>query len=383
MSFYQVNPASVDWESADSALFFNPGRKNKEVFCSGIPRLPLLPAHIWLATSGRHFQKWVALSKEALLCSARAVNRHLQVSAEDRWGLSLPLFHVGGLSVLARSHLSRSSCFSYKKGRWSARDFLLFLKQNKITLSSLVPTQVYDIVQEALPCPPSLRAVVVGGDRLPFSLYTSARKLNWPLLPSYGLTECSSQVATAELSSLASRSFPRMKLLSHVQAQMVNQEIVLQSKSLLTGFLPLSHDHQGEFQEPEKKGFYFTGDRGRKEGEFLYVESPDQIKILGEKVHLKSLEEEFMAVLLKEGFSGRGVLLPVPEKRRGFQLVLVSDVFNRPALFRIVAGFNKRVSSFEKIRQVYFLSSFPLTDISKISRAALWEKLGFSPEKPF
>ena len=42
---------------------------------------------------------------------------------------------------------------------------------------------------------------MTGGGALDPSLYKQARDLGWPLLPSYGLTECGSQVATASLSS--------------------------------------------------------------------------------------------------------------------------------------------------------------------------------------
>ena len=74
----------------------------------------------------------------------------------------MPTFHVAGLSILARSYLSGGACFSYGK-KWNAEDFLLFLKEHKITLSSLVPAQVYDLVKAQIKAPSHLRAVVVGG----------------------------------------------------------------------------------------------------------------------------------------------------------------------------------------------------------------------------
>ena len=342
-SFYKINPVKVNWESKDSLIFFNDRHAKKDLFVSCISRLPFLNSHIWLATSGRVCQKWVALSKEAVLISAQAVNQHLRVTSKDRWGLCLPLFHVGGLAILARAHLSRSSCFFFDK-KWSASSFVTFLNCNKITLGSLVPTQVYDLVKAQLPCPSFVRAIVVGGERLNPALYYSARKLNWPLLPSYGLTECCSQVATAELDTLNEIKMPHMKVLSHVQLKTVHQEIVIQSGSLLSGFVSLlPASSHSEFQDPKKKGWYFTGDKGFLAGNFLQINSSDQIKISGEKVSLENLEEELMNIILtKKEISGRCILLPVPSEREGFQMALVSDIFNRQALFNIIQDLIKK-----------------------------------------
>ena len=382
MSFYKINLSKVDWESKDSLVFFSERHAKKDIFVSSISHLPCLKSHIWLATSGRVCQKWVALSKEVLLISAQAVNQHLHVTSKDRWGLCLPLFHVGGLAILARAHLSCSPYFSFQ-GKWSASSFLAFLNKNKITLSSLVPAQVYDLVKAQLSCPPFVRAIVVGGEHLNAALYQSARRLNWPLLPSYGLTECCSQVATAALDTLNKITMPKMKILSHVQIQIIHQEIAIQSKSLLSGFIALSSSpSQLVFQDPKRKGWYFTGDKGSFKEPFLQVLDTNQVKILGEKICVKDLEERLMNIILKrKKLLGRYVLLPIPSEREGFQIALISDVFNRPVLADLIQEFNKKVSPFERIRKFYFVPQLTFTDTSKLSKQALLEKMAFSSEK--
>ena len=376
MSYYQINPLKIDWNSESSFVFFNEKHSKKKLFLSSIPHLPCLKSHIWLATSGRTCQKWVALSKEAVLFSAQAVNQHLSVTSADRWGVCLPLFHIGGLSILARAHLSRSSYFIYKK-KWLVKDYSLFLKEHKITITSLVPTQVYDLVKAHLSCPPFLKTVVVGGAYMSKTLYQEAKSLGWPLLPSYGLTECASQVATASLDSLNQTDYPRLQVLPHVNLKIVSEKIVIQSRSLLTGFIPLSGF--AAFQDPKQDRWYCTEDKGILEKGLLEIDnSPtDTIKILGEKVNLKDLREELMGILLKnKNVSGRYFLFSVPDERSGFQIALVTDVFDDQTS-QIISAFNRKVSSFEKIQQFYFVPSLPLTDISKISQTALWKILGF------
>src|SRR2546423_1505125 len=104
----------IDWESpAAPLLLYNPRmpaaqiEAARRVLLSEYP----LPGHFWVATSGSTAQvsgqlKWIALSREAVLASARAVNAHLGSDSRDRWLHVLPEFHVGGLGIDARAHLS-------------------------------------------------------------------------------------------------------------------------------------------------------------------------------------------------------------------------------------------------------------------------------------
>jgi o-succinylbenzoate---CoA ligase len=190
----------IDWLSTDSHVLLNPRMPEEER--RRLESLVVdLPGHVWLATSGTTGAlKLTALSKRALLASAAAVNRHLQSDDRDVWLCVLPTFHVGGLGIYARAFLSGARVVT---SGWE-----------DVTLASLVPAQVTDLVRDRVEAPPSLRAVVVGGGALSEELYAAARALGWPLLPSYGMTECCSQVATAtpEEGPPASRRLPGRRL---------------------------------------------------------------------------------------------------------------------------------------------------------------------------
>ena len=375
----QINPSKINWDSNESILLFNKNPSITDTLLSAVAHLPNLSAHVWLMTSGSSCLKLVALSKKALLHSALSVNQHLSVSNQDRWGICLPLFHVGGLSILARAHLS-SSAVSYFRSKWSASTFVTFLKQNQITLSSLVPTQVYDLVLEKQSAPSSLRAVVIGGSALSQSLYHAARALGWPLLPSYGLTECSSQVATAELQSLKENTFPRLKILSHVQIKISKPsfgEIGLQSGSLLTGFVFLSGPKQFTFQRFREGEWYWTKDQGITTDQFLEISSSGHLKILGERISLNRLEDDLMNILLKYKVSHFCRLVAVPHLRNGFQITLVTDSYSFQTLYRIIQDFNQLHSGFEKIQTLYIMPFVPVSNISKPLYANLLESLAF------
>ncbi len=221
-----------------------------------------LPNHLWVASSGSSARslsdvKMIALSRDALLASARAVNVHLQSDSTDCWIQALPGFHVGGLGIDIRAYLSGARVVSLS-GKWSAEKFYdlcesINEKANFSVgniLSALVPTQIYDLIQLQKTAPKSLRAIIVGGAALDEKIYFKARELGWPLLPSFGMTECCSQVATASLSSLDQISdnlsdtksnlvvsLPNLQVLPHVQVKMgLNNKLSIQSPSLLTGY---------------------------------------------------------------------------------------------------------------------------------------------------
>ena len=132
---------------------------------------------------------------------------------------SLPDFHVGGLGIWARAYLSGAAVVDFKQahpGKWQSQAFYQYIQQVKGTLSALVPAQIYDLAALECPAPSSLRAVIVGGGALLPGLYERAVALGWPLLPSYGLTECGSQVATAALESWQQKE-PSLQLLPHLK----------------------------------------------------------------------------------------------------------------------------------------------------------------------
>lgn len=357
----------IDWMSQDSHVFVNDRAKN--------PRLPsdwegydALPAHIWLATSGTSSPvngsiKWVALSKNALLASARAVNHHLESCSEDIWLNSLPLFHVGGLSILARAYLSGARVDPLSLPKWDPEGFLERALETKATLASLVPAQVFDLVGLKRASPASLRAIFVGGGAFPQALYEAACQLGWKVLPTYGMTECATQVATAVLGS------PDLKILPHMQCT-ISQEGLLEikSESLLTGYLEISHAGF-LWRDPKQEGVFTTEDKCIIEGAILHFSGRihDWVKIGGENVSLFHLEQHFEKV--KSNCDA--ALLAVQDDRLG--LIIVAAVAKKDAdrVQPIVDRFNQTVMPYEKIRKVHVVEEIPRNALGKVVKKGI------------
>lgn len=361
-------------------------------------RAPVDRDVLWILSSGTSVAgevKAIALTPEAFEASARAVNAHLRAGAEDRWLLTLPTHHVGGLGIVVRASLSGSRVFGLKK--WSAQGFVDEVTKNKVTLTSLVPTQVFDLVNARLGAPRGLRAVVVGGGALDVSLYAQARLLDWPLLPSYGLTECASQVATATLSSLEVDEFPALKVLSHVRVDIRDQRVFLKSAALCRWVARMNSEGVFSLEDPIREGWLPTedlaelsgdlrmtsdaggGSKTASGGQFLRFlgRRDDIVKILGELVALPPVEQRAREVLKAHGVTGTFCLLAVSGGRAGHRLVMVTDT--TASLREVRASLNeanRTLSGPERIQQICWTAKIPVGELGKIKKGELRAILG-------
>jgi o-succinylbenzoate---CoA ligase len=311
------------WSPAErgSSLLLNPrlsGPLRERVLTAEFPNLK---DHVWVATSGTGGRlKLVALSRGALDASARAVNRHLSANAQDLWINPLPLFHVGGLGMTVRAQLAGARHVTFEQS-WHAKEFTRAAETTGATLSALVPTQVHDLVQARCRAPSGLRAVVVGGGELAETLHDEAAALGWPLLPSYGLTEAASQVATARPGKRYTGWLP---LLEHFEARLeAHGGLELRGASLLTGWMIFDADGSSRWEDPRRGGWYCTSDRVELRGRELRVlgRVDDLVKIRGELVDVAALERALQARVT----SGAVMLRAVPDERNGATLQVTAE----------------------------------------------------------
>lgn len=356
----------VNWADASSHLLWNPTTAPSHL--SELQRtISAWSGHVWLATSGSLRLKWVGLAKEALLASAEAVNQHLQSTSQDHWLLALPTFHVGGLGVEARAYLSGASLTYFSVPQWDPLLFCSLCKEKNISLSSLVPAQLFDLVFRNQVSPPSLRAVLVGGGNLSPFLYQKACQLGWPILPTYGLTECGSQVATAPLHSWKQKEMASLMPLSHLSIRVERGALYFQGPSLLTGYLT-QEDGGCSFWDPKQQGWFPSEDLGEmKEGKLLvYGRSQDFWKIGGESICLSALQEILDQIRIEMGCTADIALVPIPDPRLGHCIALAFTPLEPALLQKLVQDFAKKVPPFARIRTLHELPSLPRSPLKKL-----------------
>jgi O-succinylbenzoic acid--CoA ligase len=145
--------------------------------------------------------KPVELTYGNLLWSALGSAVALGVDRDERWLCALPLSHVGGLSILVRSAIYATTAIVHE--RFETERVLLALREQRVTLVSLVATTLARLLDAGLAYPPALRAALTGGGPVPSELVSRAAAAGVPVSMTYGLTESCSQVTTSPVAALA------------------------------------------------------------------------------------------------------------------------------------------------------------------------------------
>lgn len=385
---------------------------------------------VWIMSSGTTTSnqsqfKLIGLSHASLLESAQTVNKHLKVNSSDRWLNILPLFHVGGLGILYRSYLSKSECFNFwnEDYKWNPYHFAEQCHLLGASLSSLVPTQIYDIIKENIYAPQSLRAIIVGGAQLNFDLYSKALLLGWPLIPSFGMTEVSSQIATGSIEELSQNLklikfnpnevfIPKLYILNHHQVKTNHDNLLsIKSKSLLKGYYQLMLNETFNWINPiDDDGWYQTSDcvhlKFSKNENLRHIEflgrSDDVIKINGENVNLSFLRSRLESVLnhynspiikashfnslLPENINQKGnsvtsvnsktnlTIVAKGHPRKGYELYLVGNVLIEIQK-KIADLFNEQSLPFEQIKVFPQILEIPCNSLGKINMGLLTEMI--------
>lgn len=313
--------------------------------------------------------KWVVLSKQAFLISAEAVNAHFAATTRDRWCLALPLHHVGGFAILARAHVAGCRV-THLEGKWDPPRFA----EAGDSLSSLVPTQVHDLVRAGLRAPDGLRAIIVGGGATTPELATAARALGWPLFLSYGLTEAASQVATQAWPAGGSEA---LQVLPHWQATTDPEgRLRLRGPALADGFVIADEAGRWQWQPIDPEAGLLTRDRVRLETNaghtWLHFQGRESgwVKILGELVHLAPLQARLDALALAAGWPAAPVLLARPDPRAETALVLVVEGAP-PGVQSLIDHFHTGQPPWLRLQRVVSLPQLPRSDLGKIRLAEL------------
>ena len=310
--------------------------------------------------------KHVALSQSALQASALIVNAHLQATEADVWFGVLPRHHIGAYSIHTRADLSSASVvWSY--GKWNPLAFREACLHHEVTLTSLVPTQVYDLVSAGRKAPPTLRAVLVGGGALSTTLNQDAHALGWPILKTYGMTETASQVATQPLGS---RSDAPLVILPGWETDLTADGFLsLRGEALFSGYVEEKSDEGFHF-EPHH-GWFTTADRVSLRNNTLtfLARDCDRLKIKGELVNLANLRADLEAVAVScQRSPTDSTLVAADDPRDGQALVLVAPQKDHAPLLEALAA---RIPSFLRPKRAVTLDALPRTALGKLDEASL------------
>lgn len=147
-----------------------------------------------IATSGSEgFPRKVALGNAQLDAAAVAANDCLELKRGDLWLNCLPLYHIGGQSILWRC--ARAGATVLLHDRFAVETIAHDLATFAVTHLSLVPAMLSRMLDHGTRPPPTLKAVLIGGAALSRPLYERATAAGWPLFVSYGMSETAAMLS--------------------------------------------------------------------------------------------------------------------------------------------------------------------------------------------
>jgi len=326
------------------------------------------PATI-IFTSGTTGQpKGALLTLENHQAAARASSQRLETRLGERWLLCLPLYHVGGMSILFRA------CFDgltvILQERFEPQETHRLLKQHSAGLVSLVPTMLYRLMphlERAIPT--SLRLILLGGAAAAPELLQKAFALNLPVATTYGLTEACSQVSTALPETARRKPGCAGAPLPGVEVQIVDArgkalpagetgEIVIRGPALMRGYL----------SQPPLNGRFFTGDIGALDADgdlWVFTRRSDLIISGGENVYPDEVER----ALMTHPAVREACVFGLPDHEWGQTVaaaVITRAACDPKTLLDFLRG---KMAGYKLPRQIYFLDSLPHTASGKLKRA--------------
>ena len=262
------------------------------IFTSGSTGVPKAALH----TFGNHYH------------SALGSNANIALLPGDRWLHSLPMYHVGGLSILFRCLLAAATVALPLPGT-SLGESIASLGATHV---SLVSTQLSKLLREIADLG-GLEAVLMGGGPVPPSLVGEALARGLPLHTSYGLTEMASQVTTTPRDASIEELSTAGRVLPHREVSISeNGEILVRGETLFAGYAegerldrPVDAEdwfHTRDLGELDESGYLRVG--GRMDNLFISG---------GENVQPEEIED---ALCRLEGVD-EAVVVPVSDEEFG------------------------------------------------------------------
>ncbi len=248
--------------------------------------------------------------------SALGAQDNMPLVCGDRWLLSLPLWHVGGLAILFRCLLAAATVVLPDPADSMAESV------RKVTHVSMVSTQLRRLLHEAKSgAVHPEKALLLGGGAVSFALIDEAVRRGIPVHTSYGLTEMASQVtatppgAAPEALRTSGRVLPWRELRCDEGGQ-----IMVRGRTRFAGYI------EGDrLARPfDEEGWFATGDMGRLDasGRLIVRGRMDHLLVSGGE---NILPEEIEVVLAGVEGVERVVVVGVADEEYGQRPVAFVD----------------------------------------------------------
>jgi o-succinylbenzoate---CoA ligase len=296
--------------------------------------------------------------------SAIASALNLGLVPSDSWLACLPLFHVGGLSILLRSVIYGITAVVHS--RFDAAAVNHAIDHDGVSTVSVVSRMLERMLSERgdRPFPSTLRCVLLGGGPAPLPLLERALVAGAPVVQTYGLTETASQVATLSPEDAVRKVGSAGKPLMGTQVQIgPDGEIWVRGPTVSPGYL---------HEPPRADAWLRTGDLGYldDEGYLSVLDRRDDLIVSGgENVYPAEVE----AALLAHPAVEEAGVYGVPDAEWGARVAAAVVLRSGWVLSadEVSAFCGERLAGYKVPREVEFRAALPRNAAGKLVRREL------------
>ena len=294
--------------------------------------------------------KEVPLTYGNLLWSALGSAVALGLDPAERWLCTLPLVHVGGLSIIVRSAIYATTAVIHE--RFDTDAAIDAIAHRRVTIVSVVATTLTRLLDGGLERPPALRCALAGGGPVPAALVARARDAGVPVSQTYGLTEACSQVATQTPGDRREAAGPPL-FCARVEIDPAGEILV-----------------SGPTVSPVAVPVLATGDLGEllQDGSLRVIgRRSDTIITGGENVAPTEVE----AVLERHPAVAEAAVLGVPDAQWGEAVVALVVARAQTSAEDLRDHCASALPAYKVPKRISFAQALPRTPSGKLARAAL------------
>lgn len=308
------------------------------------------PATLILTSGSTGLPKAAIHSMLAHLDSANGVLQAMDYQQNDCWLLSLPLFHVSGQGILWRWLL--------RGGGLAIKSTALAQALQGITHASLVPTQLWRLLNQTEHLELSLKQVLLGGAMIPTSLTDLATGKGIDCWSGYGMTEMASTVCAKRADGKKGVGQPLMGK----NLRIVDDEIQIQSQSQAIGYW-----FDGEIKPLNTiEGWFKTNDKG------AYIDHEYQILGRLDNLFISGGEcvqpEDIEAVINTHPAVSQSFIIPIDDIEFGQRAVAVIETIDGIELDNIACWLRNKLTPYQYPVNFYLLMDELKSSSIKVSR---------------
>ncbi|WP_082233533.1 o-succinylbenzoate--CoA ligase [Halobacillus massiliensis] len=360
LALYELNDLPESNDSFTLQEFLNLDSIFTMMYTSGTTGRPKAVMH----TYGNH---WF---------SAVASSLNLGLYAEDKWLVCLPVFHVGGFSLLMKNVIYGMEIVLFKGfDQKKAAEQIL---NNGVTLISVVTVMLQRLLNsEIRKFPDHFRGALLGGGPVPVPLLEEAKARRLPVFQSYGMTETSSQIATLSPEAAFKKVGSAGKALGPASLKVMDGDTEAAAGQIGEIFVKGPMVTQGYYKQKNISTDYLaTGDLGYFDTEgFLYV--VDRVKDMiisgGENIYPAEIESVIHGIPQVAEVAVTGLAHEKWGEAPAAFIVLKAGASLTSE--QVLSYLKDKLARYKLPQKVYFINELPRNASNKLVRRKLPEYL--------